>query len=161
MMTPELHGIIRYLADSGVQFRITDVDTPGVHSPTSYHYQGLALDLGSTPAGDAQKLLAIFAAFGPVESRLAELAYRGAPYNIKQGLRVAPYDKYDHVHVAVPRGTILKPEGYTVSIPDDKKIVAAFPHQGGYVIVIANGDIYCYGCEFLGHPTWTGTEWRP
>lgn len=165
MMTPELHGIIRYLAHAGVQFRITDVDTPGVHSSTSYHYQGLALDLsGQSKPYVASELLAVFAAFGPVENRLAELFYSGAPYAIKDGRRIVlpaslVASHWNHVHVAVPRGIVLREEFPMPAIPEDKKIVAAFSHGDGYVIVFADGAVFCFGCDFKGRPTWDGNQW--
>lgn len=168
MLSLEVHGIIRYLTNSGVKFRVTDYDTPGIHSPTSYHYAegtggtGLAIDVaGLTPSYNSPQLLAIFSAFGPVESRLAELAYRGAPYNIKNGIRVAPYDKYDHVHVAVPKGTILAKEIPMEPVPPEhKKIIAAFPHEAGYVLVAADGAVYCFGCVYKGGLQWDGENWQ-
>lgn len=123
----EVDGIIRYIMKTGVAFKVTDINTPGVHAATSYHYRngtggiGLAVDLAYlSPTQDSPQLLSIFSQFGPVESRLAELIYAGAPYNIKDGRRVPLYaasDHHNHVHVAVPYGTILE-----VAMPDDPNL---------------------------------------
>lgn len=125
----EVFGIIGHLANSGVRFRVTDLATPDVHSAGSYHYragtggQGLAVDLaGLSPSRNSPELLRIFAAFQPVESHLAELIYSGAPYSIKNGRRVPRYAvaaHWDHVHIAVPHGTILAKE---FTVPDDPNL---------------------------------------
>lgn len=113
-MSAETDAIIKYLRDSGVPFQVTSINTGG-HAKGSFHFKmgtggkGLAVDFDdfSTPQTNTPGLDAIWEAFTLVEGQLAELGYTGAPYGIKFGKRVAPYDKDNHVHVAVPRGTIL------------------------------------------------------
>lgn len=119
--TAEVAGIIRWMINSGIPFKITDVNTPGVHAENSYHYQGLAVDLaGLQPSFNSTQLLQIFNAFKPVEHRLAELIYSGGGYSIKDGRKVNRYaiaDHWNHVHVAVPRGMVLAAE--VAGMPDD------------------------------------------
>lgn len=171
MLSREVHGIIRHLGNSGVVFKVTDIDTPNVHSLTSYHYRagtegnGLAIDAAAPwPTRDSKQLLAIFAAFGAVETQLAELIYSGAPYSIKNGRRVARYGvnaHWDHVHIAVPLGTVLAKEA-TMPEPEppaNKRIVSCFDYQNGYALVTADGAVYCFNCTYYGGLLWNGTEW--
>lgn len=111
----ELQAIRAFLAASGVPFRVTST-TSGGHAVGSYHFRagtdgpGLAADLAGPIPRRSTQLLAVFAAFGAVESKLAELIYSGAPYSVKDGKRVPRYAvsaHWDHVHVAVPKGTFL------------------------------------------------------
>src|ERR1700752_23779 len=128
-LSQEVQQLIEYLVNTGVPHRITAIlgtyvsagDPCSPHTPTSYHCKpgtagdGLAIDVATpTATVDSPGLLAIFAAFGAVESKLAELIYAGAPYNIKDGKRVPPYavtQHHNHVHIAVPKGTFLVPKG--------------------------------------------------
>lgn len=121
----EVAGIKQFLKNSGVPHKITatvgryiSVDNPcSPHSSTSIHCaqgtggRGRAADAAWTsPSWDSPQLLAIFNAFKPVEKKLSELIYAGAPYNIKNGVRVARYavaSHHNHVHIAVPLGVIL------------------------------------------------------
>jgi hypothetical protein len=119
----ECQAIIDYVESSGLPYRVTDVDGPG-HAKGSYHYQGLAVDFagvtpGVTPTTAAQ-MADIYRLFLLVGSQLAELIHSGAGIGeaIKNGRLVdgaaffGPVtwpDHRDHVHVAVPRGTILRP----------------------------------------------------
>lgn len=155
--TAEVAGIINYLIGSGLPFKVTDVDTPGVHSPTSYHYRGLAVDFaGPQPSFNSPELLAIFNAFKPVEHLLAELIFSGGGYSIKDGRRVNRYaidTHWNHVHVAVPKGTILK-ENPDMAVPADKELLTAFPLGSGYVIIAKDGAVYCFGCTYQGGIRW-------
>lgn len=153
MLSREVHGIIRYLANSGVPFKVTDIDTPGVHTPTSYHYaagtggNGLAVDFaGPTPSTNSPQLRRIVDQFMRVQDQLAEFLH---PWN----------DAYhdDHVHVAVPLGTVLAREESTVAT--QPKIVSAFPHEAGYVLVTEDGAIYCFNCVYYGGLRWDGNAW--
>lgn len=103
-MSAELDSIKAYLDALGIKYKVSDVDTPGVHTPSSYHYRQLALDLVGP---DNQ---AIFDALAPVQSQLAELFYGKASYNVKDGQRtglILPGQHMTHVHVAVKSGTQL------------------------------------------------------
>lgn len=169
MNSAEVDGLIRYVMATGVPFRVTDINTPGVHSDTSYHYQqghgaiGLAVDLAEpTPSSNTAGLLRIFAEFGPVESQLAELIYSGAPYSIKRGKRTTVAfgsatvlrAHWNHVHVAVPFGTVLKEK----SMPDDPNLpnitgpVSFHPVvnsagicQGYYIFSEKTGELHSFG----------------
>jgi hypothetical protein len=44
-------------------------------------------------------------------------------------------------------------------VPEDKKLVAAFPYEGGYVFVTADGAAYCFGCSYKGGLQWDGQAW--
>lgn len=156
MYSDEVRGIIAWLVSTGVPFQVTST-TGGQHTPNSYHYrqgtngQGLAVDFDdySTPAVNTPGLRAIYNAFVPIRGQLAELLGPGDPGHS------------DHVHVAVNKNTFLVPFSPEVPmpIPEEKKIVAAFSHQDGYVVVFADGSIFCFGCEFKGRPTWNGQSW--
>jgi len=149
------------------------------HSPGSYHCQpgtdgqGLAVDLaGPTASYNSPQLLAIFAAFGPVESKLAELIYSGAPYSIKDGRRVARYAvaaHFNHVHVAVPRGVFLPfPKPITVEVAPMydpphvlEPIVASLAcPTGGAWLLAASGAIYAYGCRDWDAPNRHPEYWN-
>lgn len=159
------------MMDTGVPFKVTDINTPGIHTATSYHYQaghgaiGLAVDLaGLAPSVDSPQLLRIFAQFAAVESQLAELIYAGAPYNIKNGRRVPLYaadQHHNHVHVAVPYGTVLR----SPAVPDDPNIPnitgpvefhpvvdSAGICQGYYLFSTKTGEIHAWGpgAKFYG-----------
>jgi hypothetical protein len=168
----EVKHLISYLSRMGVPFRVTDVNTVGVHTTGSYHYKsgtdglGLAIDIAElTPSSGTPGLLKLFSLFGPVESRLAELIYSGAPYNIKNGVRVPRYavaTHWNHVHVAVPKGTFLDPG---VIMPDDPNLpnitgpVSFHPliDQAGmctgyYIFSSKTGELHSFGpgAKFYG-----------
>lgn len=156
MMSLEVHGIIRYMARSGVPFKVTDIDTPGIHTPTSYHYKpgtngnGLAVDLaGPTPSVSSPQLRRIVDWFLPVQHQLAEFLH---PWNDR--------DHLDHVHVAVHRGTILAKETTMPEPPADKKLIAVFPYEGGYIMVAADGAVYAFNCTYRGGLQWDGQNWQ-
>lgn len=164
MHSREVDGIIAYMMSTGTPFKVTDVDTPGVHATGSYHYRpgtggtGLAADLaGLTPSANSPSLLGIFNQLAQVGGQLAELIYSGAPYSIKNGRRVPRYAidaHWNHVHVAVPLGTILKEP----VMPDDPNMpnitypVEFHPVvnsdgvcQGYYLFSVKTGEIHAYG----------------
>lgn len=165
----EYEAIIAYLEATGTPHRVTStVRDPRFPGDRSYHIQGLAVDFAEpTPSRNTPGLLAIFAAFGSVESQLAELAYLGAPYNIKNGRKVRPYDKDNHVHVAVPRGVFLphpKPApappvvtpmyNPPIIMPD---IVASLKApSGGVWLLGVHGEIYAFEC-----PDWDAPNRHP
>lgn len=173
-MSRETDGLIGYLTRQGVPFKVTDINTPGVHTATSYHYRagtggiGLAVDFAfTTPTQDSPQLLAIFGAFSAVKSQLAELIYSGAPYSIKNGkVTVTGYGDpavlaahHNHVHVAVPYGTFLAPSILPEDImPDDPNLpnitgpvefhplVDSAGHCTGYYIFSnKTGELHSFG----------------
>lgn len=154
----EVRHLISYISRSGVPFRVTDVNTPGVHTSGSYHYRsgtdglGLAVDLAEPqPSAGTPGLLKIFAAFGAVEKLLAELIYSGAPYNIKNGVRVPRYavdTHWNHVHVAVPKWTLL-PTG--VIMPDDPNLPNITGPVSFHPLVDQNGN--CTGYYIFSEKT--------
>src|SRR5438093_7285797 len=121
-MTIEVDGLIAFMVHSGVPHKVTDVNTPGIHSFASYHYQlgtpspsgtiSLAVDFaGPVPTRESPALLAVYKALEPLGPVSAELIYSN--YQWKNGRKVAPYDTADnihtHVHIAVPRGWAWAP----------------------------------------------------
>lgn len=173
----EVQALVEYIKRTGVPHRVTatlgryvDPGNPcDPHSPGSYHCkpgtsgQGLAIDLAGPSVGAVHsELLPIFAAFAGVESSLAELIYSGAPYSIKDGKRVPRYAvaaHWNHVHVAVRKGTVLVPNPVRGGVIDMTKLIAAFPYQDGYVLVAEDGAVYCFGCDYKGGLKWNGTNW--
>lgn len=170
----EVHALAEYIRATGIAHRVTATlgrklspsNPCDPHSPGSYHCKpgtggpGLAIDLaGPSPGAVAAELLPIFDAFQPVEHLLAELIYSGADHSIKDGKRVPRYAidaHFNHVHVSVPKGTVLLPQGGVV---DMTKLIAAFPYQDGYVLVAEDGAVYCFGCEYKGGLKWDGSKW--
>lgn len=189
----ECQAIIDYVESSGLPYRVTDVDGPG-HAKGSYHYQGLAVDFagvtpGVTPTTAAQMvdLYRLFLLVGP---QLAELIHSGAGIGeaIKNGRLVdgaaffGPVtwpDHRDHVHVAVPRGTILRPLSQALGTlgvdmaddPDRANVnapivgIAATPTGEGYWLVSADGGVFTFGdAKFYGNVEYVkpdGQLWLP
>lgn len=158
MLSLEVHGLIRYMAASGVPFKVTDIDTPGVHVDGSYHYaegtngNGLAVDFaGMVPSVRSDALAAIVNAFEPVRSQLVEFLH---PWNRP--------DHADHVHVAVRKGVILKEERKMEPVPPEtRELLTAFAYQDGYVLVARDGAVYCFNCQYQGGLQWDGHNWGP
>lgn len=175
----EVQALKAFVAASGVPHKVTatlgryinPTNPCAPHSPGSFHCKpgtdgtGLAIDLaGPAPSWNSPQLLAIFAAFGSVESSLAELVYSGAPYSIKNGRRVPRYAvaaHWNHVHVAVPRGTFLPAPASPVAPPATKDAIvinaapiALLTHPAwgkGYTIVTADGGVFNFkGSPFFG-----------
>lgn len=173
MALREFEAIIAYVARTGVPHRVTST-TGGQHAPGSYHYKGCAVDLAEPkPSRNTPGLLAIFAAFGPVEGQLAELIYSGAPYGVKNGKRVPRYavaNHYDHVHVAVKPGTFLvptEPKPLEVSPMYDPPfriagaVVASLnAPAGGAWVLTEDGAIYAFGCPDLDAPNRHPEYWN-
>lgn len=125
----ECQALIGYVESSGLPYRVTDVDGPG-HAEGSYHYaagtggDSLAVDFAGVIPGvnpiTAAQMLDLYRLFLLAGPQLAELIYSGS--NVREGIKdgrlvhgpsfygplVWP-DHRDHVHVAVPKGTFLKP----------------------------------------------------
>lgn len=149
-MSLETDGIIRYLMSTGVAFKVTDISTPGVHAEHSYHYAqgtggiGLAVDVaGLVPSWDSPEMDRIYEVLKPVAGRCAELLYRVAGH-------------HDHIHIAVPRGTVLKKA--EVGMPDNAELfnikgpVSFYPCvdsagicQGYYIFSNSSGELHSYG----------------
>ncbi len=117
---------------------------------------GLAIDIAGLRGGrDTVEHATIFHAFRPVEHLLHELIYAGpqVTYNIKAGARVGKYAQashHDHVHAAVPRGTILyKKELGPMGFPN--AIHACLCPTGGTWTVGTDGGVFpSGGAPFLG-----------
>jgi hypothetical protein len=164
----EVRHILKYLEDAkratGVDVVVTSTTDHPLYSSSgrvSRHRQqgtdglGLALDCRMRTRGD-YKHKAVFDLFVPVEKRISELIYAGSTYNIKYGVRVAPYavsDHKDHVHIGVNRGVLLTYpdqittwswEGEELPKPLDITSAADCP-TGGYWKQSAEGGIYAYG----------------
>lgn len=162
----ESQSIIDYVDSCGIPYRVTDVNTPGVHSANSWHYAkgtggvGTAVDFGGATRGvnpeSTPQMLAIYRALLDVASQLAELIHAGAGITraVKGGRLVAGAAFYgpvtwanhrNHVHVAVPRGTFLTPRsrptaGVAGSGPPTVT-VARYPEQGTMVLERHDVDI--------------------
>lgn len=121
-ISKEAEGIVALVRSFGLPHRITDINTPGVHSAGGYHYMagtggtGLAVDVAGAvpyrlnPIRARGEMLAICRALQPYEHRFAELICSHLPYSIKDGRRVPRYaisSHWDHIHLAVPRNTFL------------------------------------------------------
>lgn len=121
ILSAETAGIIALLRTFGLPFRITSI-TGGSHATGSYHYaqgtggQGLAVDIAGPlpymvdPAGSKAAMLAICAKLRPYERNFAELICSHLSYSIRNGNRVGRMSvgsHYDHIHLAVSRGTLL------------------------------------------------------
>lgn len=131
----EVLGIIAAVRATGVPHRVTDIDSPG-HIKGSWHYRlgsggaGLAVDFaGPVPSRDSDALAAVYEALEPYGPLTAELIYSGPGGGFwKNGQRVPPYSAaghHDHVHVAVPVGTILHtpaPDQEVIIVPDDPNL---------------------------------------
>jgi hypothetical protein len=188
-MGAELDALVAYLDRADVPHRIT-ATTGGNHVLGSRHWhpclrptatckpRGLAIDVAGTVSYYADRararreMRAIFDAFVPVGGQLFELIYSEAPYNVKAGRRVARYAlaaHYDHVHVAVNPGVIVRPpnppapppphpqEGHPMVTTANRPAVKllADPHGRGYWEAYDDGGIATFPFEgrdlpFLG-----------
>lgn len=136
----EVQGMVALVRSFGLPHRVTDVNTPGVHSASGYHYKdgtggnGLAIDLAWTtpyaidPIGARVGMLAICKALEPYERQMAELICSHLPYSVKDGRRVPRYavsSHWDHIHMAVSRTTCLTHIAIpteVIVVPDDPNI---------------------------------------
>jgi len=136
VISRECQAIIDYAESAGVPYRVTDIDTPGVHAKGSYHYAkgtdgvGLAVDFAGVVPGvtvvTANQMLAIYRSLLGVASQLAELIHAGPGVTVavKDGHRVDGPTFYrsvwanhaNHVHVAVPRGVFLSHPAVTLGM---------------------------------------------
>jgi hypothetical protein len=102
---PGALGAVERLA-AAMGLGVTSGYRPG--DTDSYHGQNRARDFADGPAGMMRFAQATAARWG---SRLLELIYSPLGWSIDNGRRVAPYavaDHYDHVHVAMQMGGLLK-----------------------------------------------------
>lgn len=130
MASREVQSIIDFVESTGLPYRVTDIDTPGVHAAHSLHYAqgtggvGLAVDFGGVTPGVTPTTLKqmgdIWHTFFLVGAQLAELIHNqpGITKAVKNGKTVDGASFYgpvtwaahkNHVHVAVPRGLFLSP----------------------------------------------------
>lgn len=161
----------------GLPHRVTDINTPGEHSAGGYHYKagtagdGLAVDVAGLvpyaldPVTARAQMLAICKRLEPYESKMAELICSHLPYSIKDGQRVSRYavsSHWNHIHMAVPRGTFLRyvttPMEVAI-VPDDPAIpnitgpIEFHPvvnHQTGectgyYIVSLKTGELHAWG----------------
>lgn len=164
--SPEVAGIIEYLAASGVPHRVTSTWRPGAMTAAgnpSRHGRKLAVDFaGPRPGRDSEDLADIFHAFVPVAQALAELIYAGpqVSYNIKAGRRVGKYAQrihHDHVHVAVNPGVVLMETPMVLDASPDvdpapehvgedmaDPVAALFTAEGA-TVVTKTGGVFTYG----------------
>jgi hypothetical protein len=141
MSSHETDAIILAVRSTGLPHRITDINTPGVHSATGLHYaqgtggQGRAVDVagpipyGVDPVGGRAAMLAICHVLEPFEHLVAELICSHLPYSIKNGRRVDRYaidDHWDHIHLGVGLGVFLVPlpaqRPEITIVPDDPNL---------------------------------------
>lgn len=124
MSSRETDSIIAYIQAQGIQYKVTDLTTPGVHASGSYHYaegtggKGLAVDFAGTTPNDEGQMAMIYAALRPQAAHLAELIHNGptSPMAVRNSM-VGPglslfgntvwQAHHNHVHVAVKKGTFL------------------------------------------------------
>lgn len=130
----ESQSIIDYAESCAIPYRVTDINTPGVHAEGSWHYAkatggiGTAVDFGGVVPGitpvTVVQMADIYRAFKEVAPQLAELIHNGPGTGmaVKNGrLNNGPSlfgpavwaAHKNHVHVAVPRGTFLTPKAVT------------------------------------------------
>jgi len=115
-------GILAYAASTPVVEKASSVFRKGSITRSgnvSYHGLGRAVDFVGP------NLMAIFQSFLPIAGTLKELIYSGAPFNIKNGRRVPRYavsDHWDHVHVALEEGGLVKhrPGGVVANIGEGR-----------------------------------------
>ena len=154
-----------FMDSTGVAYRITST-TGDQHASTSWHYKGLAADFAEPrPSVMSPGLLAIFTVWAQHTTKLNELIYAGASFQVKNGRRVnsAYYgpkvmaNHRTHVHVAVKSGFRWEPP---VILPEPMKKV--FPMydpplrlepvvaelrapEGGVWLLSERGSIYAFG----------------
>lgn len=171
-LTLECRALIDYARWTGVPGRVTDVNTPGVHSATSRHYQlgtggkGLSIDCaGPVPSRNSDALLAVYRAFLPIAGALHELIYGGPGggrwldgKQIAMG-SVGPAHE-NHVHVSVNRGWRWMPPVTEVRPMFDPplSIVDTLdrPDGPGAWLLQSNG-----GINAVGGAPWRGVENQP
>lgn len=140
--------------------------TDGQHATHSYHYTGRAVDLADRfgPGVDTSQLLAInekVIATLPL-SMISELIYAGLGGICVQNGRVVNglsvfgpetmAGHHNHVHLAVVDDFVYT-SPYEEMPMATHEVAAAFPYQNGYVIILSNGNAYCFGCDFKGGVT--------
>lgn len=159
MWSLEVRHQISYLSGYGIPFSVTDVNTPGIHTATGYHYKegtegdGLAVDFAGTvsywvnPGLATPQLAAITEVFRLVRPQLAEFLH---PFNRA--------DHRDHVHTAVQRGVFLPVKENSPIMPDDPNLpnitgpVEFHPIadsngicQGYYIFSQKTGELHAFG----------------
>lgn len=143
-MSDEVTALINYIRDSGISYTISATtghyispDNPcSPHVSNSYHCRqgthgiGLAIDVVGPD------LRAIYQAFAQVRSALAELLGPGDPGH------------NDHVHVAVPQGTIIHWSNPNMTPAEaGKRLIGIVAVNGGYALLAEDGATYVFSDE--------------
>lgn len=152
-MSAETDSLIRFMQFTGVPHRVTDISTPGVHTPTSWHYQGLAVDFAGPVPGVG--LDAVYSALAPLAPVALELFYKQNLW--KNGKRITnagiTASHQNHVHIAVPVGWRFT----EVPVPDDPQLPNLFDIKffvpvvdatgmcKGYYMVSSKGEVHAHG----------------
>lgn len=160
---PVIDGLIDYMKDTKVPHRYTSTYRPA--ATTSHHSRGRAVDFaGPHPSEDSEELRRVYLALLPLWPQCTELVYSGPGGGYwKNGRPAGPYaveGHHNHVHIAMPAEWRYERKKETPPmIPEDKKLIAAFPYQDGYVLVSADGSVYCFNCTYQGGMLWNGQAW--
>lgn len=145
MASREVESIIAFVKASGVPYKVTDINTPGVHAVHSFHYAqgtgdvGLAVDFAGPTPNDQQAMQKIFEVLSGQAPMLAELIHQGPGITkaVKNGKWSNGMSLYgpttwaahlNHVHVAVHLGTFLVvPQIRAATVePPTKKVLPLF-----------------------------------
>lgn len=168
-MGAERTALVAVLSAAGIPYRVTST-TGGSHVVGSRHYwpcsvpgrptgcrpEGLALDVAGSVsyyvdrARARREMRAIFDALAPVGGQLFELIYSDAPYNVKRGRRVPRYAlaaHWDHVHVSVNPGVIVRP-------PAPPALPPPHPQEGHPMVAVANRPAVKLLVDPLGRGYW-------
>lgn len=174
----EVKGILALLQSWAVPHRVTDIDGPG-HATGSFHYgagtggDGLAVDVAGRipyalhPAQARADMLAICARLKPYEPNLAELICSHLTYSVKNGKRVARIAvaaHWDHIHIAVHKGTVLhrQPRPVEVIIVPDPNNPDLPDIQGPLQLaVLQDQDGMCTGYAIMSTVTGELHGWGP
>jgi hypothetical protein len=157
--TPQIAGLKEWMERSGVPHKVTSTWRPA--DTPSFHSQGLAVDFaGPVPSWDSDALQAVYRALRPLGPQCLELIYSGPGGGFwKNGVVTHAYAEvahHNHVHIAMPQSwSYNPPEEKTTVIPT--YVIAAFPYEAGYVLVLSTGQVYCFNCQYRGGLAISGT----
>lgn len=145
MASREVESIISFVKASGAAYKVTDINTPGVHAAKSFHYAngtggvGLAVDFAGRTPGDLPAMKKIYDVLAAQAPMLAELIHNqpGVIRAVKNGNWASGMAVYgpttwaahtNHIHVAVHLGTFLiVPQARAAAAaPPTKKVFPMF-----------------------------------
>lgn len=144
MASREVESIISFVKASGAAYKVTDINTPGVHAAKSFHYAngtggvGLAVDFAGRTPGDLPAMKKIYDVLAAQAPMLAELIHNqpGVTRAVKNGNWANGLSIYgpvtwaahqNHVHVAVHLGAFLVvPKVAAVAEAPTKKVFPLF-----------------------------------